>query len=114
MTAENKKLVERGYAAFAAGDAETVMNMFADDIEWIEPGRSTVSETHRGKAEVGVYLLKMAEKGVSVELQDLVAEGETVVALTKVRIGDQIANGADVFTIHDGKTVRVRAHPTPG
>lgn len=111
MSTENKELIELGYAAFAAGDGETVMNLFADDIEWIEPGRSAVSGTHRGKAAVAHYLMKMAEKGVTVRLLSLVAEGDVVVALTEVRVGGEIAHGADVFTIRDGQAVRVRAHP---
>ena len=111
VSAENKELVRRGYEAFAAGDAETVMSLFADDIEWIEPGRSTVSGTHRGKGDVGMYLLQMAEKGVTVKLETLVAEGDIVVALTEVRVGDEVANGADVFTIRDGHAARVLAHP---
>jgi len=85
--------------------------MFDDDIEWFEPGSSTISGTHRGKAEVGLYLLRMAEKNVTVKLEHLVADGDTVVALTKVSVGNETAHGADAFTIRNGKTVRVHAHP---
>jgi uncharacterized protein len=53
----------------------------------------------------------MAAKNVTVKLEHLVAEGDTVVALTEVSVDDEIAHGADVFTIRNGKTVRVRAHP---
>jgi ketosteroid isomerase-like protein len=111
MSQSYEDLVRDGYAAFAAGDAETVMNLFDDNVEWFEPGNSTVSGTHRGKAEVGLYLLRMAEKNVTVKLEQIVAAGDTVVALTKVSIGAETAFGADVFTIRNGKTVRVHAHP---
>ena len=49
---ENKDLVQRGYDAFAAGDTETLMNLFDDDIEWVQPGDSTISGTFHGKTEV--------------------------------------------------------------
>lgn len=111
MSEANRELVRRGYEAFATGDAATVMAMFDDDVEWIEPGNSAISGTHRGIEAVGAYLLRMAEKNVQVRLDRLVAEGDTVVALTTVTIGEQTAHGADVFTIRDGKTVRAQAHP---
>ena len=46
---ENKELMERGYAAFSAGDLDTVMSLFDDDIEWVQPGSSAVSGTYHGK-----------------------------------------------------------------
>jgi hypothetical protein len=48
---------------------------------------------------------------VTVKLERLVAHGDTVIALTQLRVGDETAHGADVFTTQDGKTVRVQAHP---
>jgi ketosteroid isomerase-like protein len=27
-------------AAFSAGDLETVMSLFDDDVEWVQPGQS--------------------------------------------------------------------------
>ena len=49
---ENKEVVKRGYEAFAAGDIQTVMSLFDDDIEWVQPGDSTVSGTFHGKTEL--------------------------------------------------------------
>ena len=40
---DNKDLIKRGYEAFAARDIETVMSLFDDDIEWVQPGDSAVS-----------------------------------------------------------------------
>ena len=37
---ENKELIKKGYAAFSSGDVETVMDLFDDDIEWVQPGKS--------------------------------------------------------------------------
>ena len=59
---ENKELIKRGYAAFSAGDVETVMDLFDDDVEWVQPGESAVSGTFHGKTEVMEYIGRLAEK----------------------------------------------------
>jgi uncharacterized protein len=107
---DNKDTIQRGYEAFAAGDMETVMNLFDDDIEWVQPGGSSVSGTFHGKAEVMEHLARLAEKDLTVKLNRLVAEGDTVVALTEVSAGGESGDDADVFVLRDGKTIRVEAH----
>jgi ketosteroid isomerase-like protein len=107
---DNKDIIQRGYDAFSVGDMETVMNLFDDDIEWVQPGESSVSGTFHGKAEVMEHLGRLAEKGLTVNLNRLVAEDDTVVALTDVTAGGESGHDADVFVLRDGKTVRVEAH----
>lgn len=107
---DNKELIRRGYEAFSNGDVETVMDLFDDDIEWVQPGQSAVSGTFHGKAEVMDQLGQLAEKGLTVRLDQLIAEGDTVVALTDVTVGGETSRDADVFTIRDGKTVSARMH----
>ena len=51
-TSQNVETCKKGYAAFAAGDVETVMSLYDDDVEWVVPGNSTISGTYRGKAGV--------------------------------------------------------------
>jgi ketosteroid isomerase-like protein len=86
------------------------MNLFDDDIEWVQPGASSVSGTFHGKAEVMEHFGRLAEKGLSVKLERLIAEGDTVVAITEVTAGGETSRDADVFTLRDGKTVHVEAH----
>ncbi len=107
---ENKELIKRGYAAFSAGDVETVMSLFDDDVEWVQPGDSTVSGTFHGKAEVMEYMGRLAERALTVKLKRLIAEGDTVVAITDVTVDGETGEDADVFTIRDGKTVRAEMH----
>jgi ketosteroid isomerase-like protein len=107
---ENKELIKKGYEAFATGDVETVMSMFDDDVEWVQPGESAVSGTFHGKTEVLEYLGRLAEQSLSVKLIDLFAEGDTVVALTEVSAGGETGRDADVFTVRNGKTVHVQVH----
>lgn len=107
---ENKELIKKGYAAFAAGDVDTVMSLFDDDVEWVQPGESTVSGTFHGKTEVMEYMGRLAERSLSVNLKRLIAEGDTVVAITDVTVDGQTGEDADVFTIRNGKTVRAEMH----
>ena len=107
---DNKEIIERGYAAFSAGDVEAVMSLFDDDIEWVQPGESSVSGTFHGKAEVMEHIGRLAEKDLTVNLKALVAEGDTVVAITEVTAGGETGEDADVFTVRNGKTVSARVH----
>lgn len=109
-TEQNKEIIRRGYEAFAAGDVETVMSLFDDNIEWVQPGGSVLSGTYHGKGEVGGFLAKLAEKPVQVRVDGLIAEGDVVVALTDLSVGGERGHDADVFTLRDGKTVRVQVH----
>lgn len=106
----NVEVVKKGYDAFAAGDIETVMSLFDDNIEWIHPGASAISGTYHGKGELGSYMEKLASKPIEVRVHRLVAEGDTVVALTDVTVDSEHSRDADVFTLRDGKTVRVEIY----
>src|ERR1700751_1744139 len=107
---KNIELVKKGYQAFSAGDVDTAMSLFDDNIEGGQPGDSANSGTYRGKAELRQSLSRVAEKSVTVKLNRLLADGDTVVALTEVPVGSERGRDADVFTLRDGKTVRVQGH----
>ncbi|MFC7446845.1 nuclear transport factor 2 family protein [Rhodococcus daqingensis] len=107
MSAEqNIEIAKKGYAAFAAGDAEAAMADLADDLEWIVPGNSAVSGSFHGKAEVGGLWMKMAEKSLTTTPQHYLADEERVVVLTQVSAGGESWDAADVLTYRDGKVVK--------
>ena len=107
---ENKELIKKGYAPSQLVMFETVMDLFDDDVEWVQPGESAVSGTFHGKTEVMEYMGRLAEKSLTVKLKRLIAEGDTVVAITDVTVDGETGEDADVFTIRDGKTVRAEMH----
>jgi ketosteroid isomerase-like protein len=86
------------------------MSLFDDDCEWVQPGQSAVSGTFHGKAEIMEQFGRLTEKGLTVKLNRLIAEGDTVVAITEVSAGGETGEDADVFTIRNGKTVHVQVH----
>ena len=110
MSEQNIELVKKGYAAFAAGDVETLMNLFDDNIEWVQPGDSTISGTFHGKGELAEYLSRLAEKAPTVTPARYFADGDMVVVLSETHIGDETAGNVEVFTVRDGKTVRVQVY----
>jgi uncharacterized protein len=106
VSEQNIETVKKGYAAFAAGDTETVFSLLDDDIEWIQPGNSAISGTYRGKAGFGELLGRLAQKPMTTSPSRFFADGDMVVVLTEVNADGETAAQADVFTLRDGKLVK--------
>ena len=105
-TSQNIETAKKGYAAFAAGDLETILSLLDDSIEWIVPGNSAVSGTYRGKAEFTEMMAKLAEQSTTVTPSSFLADGDVVVALSQTTAGGESAPEADVLTFRDGKVVK--------
>ena len=103
---ENVETSKKAYAAFSAGDLETAMNNWDDNIEWVVPGNSTMSGTYRGKAEVMGFLAKVAERSFTTAPSRFLADDDVLVVLTQVTAGGESAPQADVWTFRDGKIVK--------
>ena len=103
---QNIETAKRAYAAFSAGDAQEAMSNIADDVEWITPGSSAISGTVRGKQDLGGLWAKLAEKGFSTSPQYWFSDEERVVVLTRITVGGEEADSADVLTYRDGKLVK--------
>src|SRR5580698_10008087 len=61
---ENVQSAKEGYAAFGRGDVPAILELLADDIEWIEPGPPDLlpaAGTYRGKEEVGRFFATIGE-----------------------------------------------------
>lgn len=110
MSEQNIELVRSGYQAFASGDSEALMAVFDDDIEWVQPGESAVSGTYRGKAELGEFLARLAAKEPTIAPHRFLADGDTVVVLSEASIGGERSHSAEVYTIRNGKTLRVEVY----
>ena len=65
QTEKNLEIIKKGYEAFATGDIETVMSLFDDNIEWVQPGESAMAGTYHGKGELGQFLARLAEKSTT-------------------------------------------------
>jgi uncharacterized protein len=106
---ENKAATQYAYQSFGAGDLEGAMKDMADDIEWIEPGESTISGTYRGKDEVARFFTTLASKSFRTEPQHFIADGDHVVVLTRITVDGQSADQADVLTFRGGKVAKFQS-----
>ena len=106
---ENLEKAQKAYAAFLDGDAEGAMENMADDIEWINAGKSKISGTLKGKEEVGEFWSKLADKDFSTSPQYWFADDERVVVLVRVSLDGEEADQADVLTFRDGELVKFQS-----
>jgi len=115
MTNDNAQMIRDGYEAFARGDIPAVLEMLGEDIAWHVPGRSPLSGDYRGHEDVLGFFrrsMELSEGTLQVALDEVVADGDRVVAITTVSAQ---RNGRTLSTpeIHcwrvaDGKAVEFR------
>ena len=115
-TAENKEIVRSFYEAGNRGDMDTCFELIADNIVWTNVGSMSLSGTFRGKADLMENLLGplfgQLEAGISSSIDDIIAEGDKVVALTSgtanTKDGRPYNNSyCQVIRIEDGKFAEV-------
>ena len=84
--AENKKIVESFYEAGNRGDFDACFALLAENITWTNIGSTTLSGTYKGKAVLMEKLLGplfgQLKTGISSKIEQIIGEGEYVVALT--------------------------------
>lgn len=117
---QNKQMVLRGYQLFQAGDINGLLQLFADDIEWIGSPAEFVafSGDYHGKQEVAQFFADMdkAQETEQFEPRDAIAEGDKVVVTgygkwrTRTTGQSYESPWVHVFTIRDGKIVRFQQY----
>jgi hypothetical protein len=116
----NEDLVWEGFAAFGRGDMDALRKQFfADDVRWHVSGRGLTSGDYEGPEQVLQYFARLFELTggtLSLELHDVLANDEHVVALVTVRgerAGKQLSDNT-VLTYHfrDGKVSEVWGQST--
>jgi ketosteroid isomerase-like protein len=106
VASQNVEIAKKGYDAYAAGDVETALADFDDNIEWSIPGNSTLSGNYRGKDKFMELLGKLAEKSFTTTPERIIGEGDDVIVITKTTAGGETALQADVLTYRNGKLVK--------
>jgi ketosteroid isomerase-like protein len=103
-------VISKGYEAFGAGDIETVMDLFADDIAWHIPGKNPLAGDYQGKDQVMGFFGKLMETTggtFRLTIHDLLASDDHVVGLCREQ-GQRDGKTLDENTVHvwhmrDGK-----------
>jgi ketosteroid isomerase-like protein len=105
------------YDAFAQGDVPTVLGAFSPDIEWYEAEGMPYGGLHRGPEAVAQNVFgPLAEdvEGFAVTPEELIASGDTVVAVVRYTgTGKETGKALDLPVVHvwdvqDGKIARFR------
>jgi uncharacterized protein len=107
----NEELTREAIAAFQRGDLDALQNTyFADDIRYHVSGRSPVSGTYEGAAQViGLFvrLFELTGGTLTIDLHDAVGNDEHAVALLTVRAereGKRLDDNQVLIThMRDGK-----------
>jgi hypothetical protein len=116
-----KTVVIRYVEAARDGMSAVIRDSFAEDATWEYPGDLPLSGTYRGIDAIvneflgGAAALMAPGAGVVLELTNVVAEGDQVVAewtsRATARNGGAYRNrNAGIFTVRDGKIVSVREY----
>ena len=121
MAQSNEDLVRQGYAAFAAGDMETLGSMMADDVVHDVPGNNQFTGEHKGRDElINLYggLFDVSGGTYHAALESVEARGpDQVVSVhrgTAQREGKTLDTKETLtFTIEDGKITRIVSSFTP-
>jgi ketosteroid isomerase-like protein len=118
MTNPNEELLRRGYEAFASGDMDAVLVVFADDIAWHVGGSSQLSGDYRGDQEVMGFFGRLVEVTggtFRLELHDVLANdthGAVLATAHGQRDGRTLAmREVHVWHLADGKATEFWAFP---
>jgi ketosteroid isomerase-like protein len=115
---ENSDALKRGYEAFNSGDADTLAELYTDDVVWEGPNTSGVpmSGKTEGKDAVLQALGQIGEQFESfhVSPDELVEEGGTIVVLSRIegrtKSGNEMKTpGVEVWHMDGGKANRVKS-----
>ena len=115
---DNSQIVQGMFASFGQGNLQGVLDVLADDVDWMMQGPAQIPYTgpRRGRDQVLQFCMTI---GQSVEFEqfearEFIAQGDTVVVLGHVKARARKTgrpfdhDWAMVFTLRDGKVVRYR------
>ncbi|HYN26585.1 MAG TPA: nuclear transport factor 2 family protein [Pyrinomonadaceae bacterium] len=117
---ENTNIVKQTYECFLRGDIESLLKLYADDVQWEVYGPASVPTTgvRNGLAEVAQFFAQVNDslEAQSFEPQEFIAQGDQVAVLghytwTAKPTGRPFsANWAHVVTLSNGKITRFREY----
>ena len=115
---ENVQIVKDAFAAIGRGDAQGLLALCAEDIEWIIPGEGwPLAGTYRGHAGLADLLQKASETMETfTEPREFVAQGDRVLVVGFAR-GRIIATNRTfeddwvfAITVRNGKLTNIREY----
>jgi ketosteroid isomerase-like protein len=110
MLKDNKAILERANAAIANGDNEGFLSFCTENTEWTFVGDKTL----HGKDAVRQWMKKAYAVPPKFLVENLIAEGDFLTAIGKIRMKDEDGKPADysycdVWRFREGKMVELNA-----
>ena len=121
MSRENVEIAKRAVDAFNRGDMDEVFALLDPKVRWTTADDEPDPQTyvgHEGVRQLIASLLDIWEQGFTMKAHEFIDLGDAVVVPSTSRVqarGSGVTLDADethVFTVHDGKIVRVREYRT--
>ncbi len=110
---ENVKIAKQAYEFFKGGDIESLLGLYAEDVQWQTPDTENVPHSGKraGLASVREFISLVNENSEAIEFepQEFIAQNDKVVVLGHFRwrvkrTGKEYeSDWAHVVTIRDGK-----------
>ena len=111
----NASIVQTAYDGFGRGDIGAVIDLLADDVEWVSPATLPQGGHFHGKSGVGEFFQGVggAWSALSLDIESVSAAGDLVVGVLQAsgtrQDGSSGGYGAThVFTVRNDKIVRFR------
>jgi ketosteroid isomerase-like protein len=119
MSEENVETVRSAYGAILRGDWDAAFEAAEPDFELVPPDQSPNSAPVRGVHEVKAWFTDQEQMvgDLSVEVEELVEAGQSIVALIRLRIHPHGADAdfelqiAHLWTLRGGKLIRCEVVP---
>jgi ketosteroid isomerase-like protein len=115
---ENVARVRQAYAAYTAGETAALLDMVDPDLEWTYLDPATVNpspQTCHGRGELRIALARQADRGLRMELEEIVGHDDKVLVVVHIpgvdahRATPADDRNYDVLTLRDGQIVALRA-----
>ena len=115
---QNVAVMRRAYAAFNAGDMETLTELFDENAVWHTPGRSSMANDYQGRDATFGYFGRLGQETggtIRANLEDLTADDADCVVGIQHSSADRNGKHLDVancivFELKDGRITDGREH----
>lgn len=117
---ENMMIVRQAYVDFSKGSVLSVLDKFAENAEWVQPGGPEVplSGIYRGKVQIAGFFLNLAANldYTRFDVDEYVAHENEVVVVgsyqARIKSTGKICSSdfVSIFTIDNGKIVRYETY----
>jgi uncharacterized protein len=114
---ENEDLIRSAYEAYTRGDVPGMLDLVDLDLEWtyLDPSfEDPEPQVCRGRHELQAVLERQAQRGLKVEVEEVVGNGDLVMVVVRTpgidayRVRKAEDRNYAVFTVRDGRIVALR------